>query len=297
MHSSGIAAPPAFHSGPSAAVILVVWAVLVGLAAIYALQLAVRDRDALPVAACIGALACAFNEPIYDLLGKLVYSQTPSKYVAFSAFGRHIPLAVVLGYLPWVGLVPYILSRMMAAGVSRARLHAIALGLTASVAAVEAVNALWLHSWRYYAPESGRGVLAGGIIQMASMPILCAFLLHVFADRFTGVRRALLGIVIPTMALPMTFAATSWPLYVTNYANVSQGVRWIGAALTIVFCVGAVLAVAYMAEQWHGRQSVRQHAAVKANGRSDADSHVPAHLAPANGSTVASGAIAEGPTV
>jgi hypothetical protein len=249
---------------------LIVWGVLALTAAGYAAFLAIRNRDVLPAAACVGALICALNEPIYDVLGKLVYSKTPSGYVAYTAFGRHIPWSLVIGYLPWVGLVPYILSRMMASGVSRSRLHLIALGLTVSVGLIEVLNAVWLHGWRYYAPESGRGVLAGGIVQMASMPILCAFLFYVFADRFTGVRRALLGIVIPTMALPMTFAATSWPLYVTNYANVSQLVRWAGAALTTAFCVAAVLAVTYMAERWHGRKVVGRRAGADADGRADA---------------------------
>ncbi len=268
---SAIQNAPIFNSGPSAEAILIVWSALVIPAACYAVFLAIRNRDVLPVAVCVGALVTAFNEPIYDLLGKLVYSKTPSSYVAYTAFGRHIPLAIMIGYLPWVGLVPYLLSRMMASGVSRSRLHVIALGLTASVAVVEVLNALWMHSWRYYAPLSGRGVIAGGVIQMAMMPILCGFLLYVFADRFTGLRRALLGVVIPTMALPMAFAATSWPLYVTNYADVSQAVRWAAAALTTAFCVAGVLGVAYLAEQWQRREATRDEAVAGAttNGHGD----------------------------
>jgi hypothetical protein len=289
MHTNGIPNPPVFNSGPSPKAMLIFWGALVLAAAGYAVFLAIRNRDVLPVAACVGALICALNEPIYDLLGKLVYSKQPSSYVAYTAFGRHIPWTLVIGYVPWVGLVPYVLSRMMASGASRSRLHLIAFGLTASVGLVEVLNALWLHGWRYYAPESGRGVLAGGIIQMASMPILCAFLFYVFADRFTGVRRALLGIVIPTMALPMTFAATSWPLYVTNYANVSQAVRWAAAALTTAFCVGGVLAVTYMAERWHGREVARGLGAVDANGHRDAAEHEPAPVGVASRSAVPSG--------
>jgi hypothetical protein len=46
--------------------------------------------------------------------------------MAYSAFGRDIPRFLVLGYLPWVGLLPYLISRAMHAGVSRAKLHGIA---------------------------------------------------------------------------------------------------------------------------------------------------------------------------
>jgi hypothetical protein len=115
---------------------------------------------------------------------------------------------------------------------------------------VEVLNALWFHGWRYYAPESGRGVIAGGIIQMASMPILCGFLLHAFAGRFGGVRRAALGIVIPTVALPATFAATSWPLYVSNYADVPQLVRWVAALTTTALCVLSVVATTKLVAVW-----------------------------------------------
>jgi hypothetical protein len=98
-------------------------------------------------------------------------------------------------------------------------------------------------------------VLAGGIVQMSAMPIVCSFLFYAFADRSSGARRALLGIVIPTMALPIVFAATSWPLYVSNYADVPQWLHWGAAGLTIVFCVMAVLAASYMAERWHDRET------------------------------------------
>jgi hypothetical protein len=112
---------------------------------------------------------------------------------------------------------------------------------------------VWLHDWRYYAPESGRGVIAGGLIQMASMPIICAFLYYAFLERVRGTWRAVLGVVIPTMALPIAFAGTSWPLYVSNYARVSQTVHWLAAIASTVFCVLAVVAVAHLAERWHAR--------------------------------------------
>jgi hypothetical protein len=246
---------------------LILWGSLALAAVGYAAFLAVRNRDVLPLAACVGALICALNEPIYDVLGKLVYARAPSGYIAYTAFGRHIPWTLVIGYVPWVGLVPYILSRQMAGGASRSRLHLIALGLTVSVGVVEIVNALWLHGWRYYAPYSARGVLAGGIIQMSSIPIVCGFLFYVFAERVSGVRRALLGIVIPTMALPLVMAATSWPLYVSNYAEIPQWLRWAAAALAIAFCVLAVLAVTYMAERWRGREAAPGAGAADADGR------------------------------
>jgi hypothetical protein len=253
MPNTGIPAPPVYEAGISPAAMLAVFGVLAGASVVIAVVLGVRRRDPLPVAACIGALVCALNEPIYDILGKLVYAHVPSSYVAYTAFGRHIPWSLVVGYVPWVGLVPYLLSRSMAAGITRNRLYIIAAALSVSVGGAEVLNALWLHGWRYYAAESGRGVIAGGLIQMASMPIICAFMYYAFLERVRGIWRFVLGILIPTVALPITFAGTSWPLYVSNYANVSQGVRWIAAIASTGFCVLAVVAVAQLAERSHAR--------------------------------------------
>jgi hypothetical protein len=248
--------PPIFNAGVSAQTMLIVWIAIVAPAVGYAFVLAIRDRDVLPVAACVGALVCALNEPIYDILGKLVYAHVPSGYVAYTAFGRHIPWSLVIGYVPWVGLVPYLLAKQMEGGISRRRLYGIALALTVSVGLIELLNAIWLHNWRYYAPHSGRGVLAGGIVQMASMPLVGALLFHVFATRARGAWRALLGIVLPTMALPMVFAATSWPLYLTNYASVPEWVRWVAAAATVAFSVLAVVGVTEVAIGWRERRAI-----------------------------------------
>jgi hypothetical protein len=230
---------------------LILFGVLALVAIGYAVFLAGRNRDVLPVAACVGALICAFNEPIYDVLGKIVYTQTPSAYTSYTAFGRHIPWSVVIGYVPWVGLVPYLISRMMRSGVSRARLHLIGLGLGVSVGACELINAMWLKSWEYYGDRSLR-ILGGGVIQMASMPIICGFLYYVIGDNTSsGWRRALLGIVTPTMALPMAFASTSWPLYVANYSNLPQPLNWAAAGLAGVLCAVAVVVVARLAHRWY----------------------------------------------
>jgi hypothetical protein len=230
---------------------IVLWGGLALAAVAYAVVLAVRYRDPLPIAACVGAGICALNEPIYDTLANLVYARTPDSYTAYTAFGRHIPWTVVLGYIPWVGLVSYVLFRNMAAGTSRGRLHAIALGLGVSVAGTEILNAAWLHAWRYYGQSAWRGVLGGGTIQMAAMPLLCGFLFYALADRMGTWGRITLGIVVPTLALPMTFASTTWPLYVANHSSLPGVVSWGAAALSAACCVAAVYCVTFLAQRWH----------------------------------------------
>lgn len=247
MSPQGIEAPPVTHASADAGAMLAVWTSMAIAAVAVACWLAWRHRDALPVAACAGALICTLNEPIYDILAKITYAQSP--YVAYSAFGRDIPWTLVVGYVPWVGLMPYVLSRMIAGGASRTRLLQVAAALTASVVLVEILN-VWLDAWTYYGQSAWRGVLGGGVMQMAAMPMLCALLYCVIGDRLRGARRAVLGIVLPPMALPMVFASTTWPLYVANHADVSTGVAWLAAGAALGLCLLTLFTVIGLAVRW-----------------------------------------------
>lgn len=251
MTGPGLPGPPLFDPDTSPEAMLAVWGALALSAVIYAVVRAVRDRDALPVAACVGAAVCALNEPIYDILGKLVYAQVPDAYVAYEAFGREIPWTLVIGYVPWVGLVPYLVYRLMARGTSRRTIQLIGLGLGLSVLLVEVMNSVWLGNWQYYGEVPLRGVLAGGVIQMASMPLLAA-LLYLMLDRPSGqLRRVVLGIIVPSISLPMAFAATSWPIYFSNYAALPAWVDWAAAGVAVALCIAAVLVIARLSERWH----------------------------------------------
>jgi hypothetical protein len=235
---TGIPAPPTFESTADPTLLLVIWSVFAVVAVAVAARLALRHRDPLPVVACAGAVICALNEPIFDVLANLTYARTP--HVAFSAFGREIPWTIPTGYIPWVGLMPYVLYRMMAAGVTRRRLHEIAAGLIGSVLVLEVVNALWWHNWKYYGEAPARGVLGGGVVQMAAMPLMCALLYLIVAEHTRGWQRAALGLVLPGVSLALVFAATTWPLYVSNHADVPAALDWLAAAIAVALSLGAV---------------------------------------------------------
>ncbi len=249
MREQGIAAPPPLHSSVDPALMLAIWAAMAAAAVLVAVRLAVQHRDGLPIVACVGALICALNEPIYDVLANLRYAQTP--HVAYHAFGRDIPWTLPIGYVPWVGLMPYVLYRMMAAGTPRRTLHRIAAGLIASVLALELVNEVWWHNWGYYGESPIRSMLGGGVVQMAAMPLLCALLYLMLADRLHGWRRAALGLVLPGLALPMVFAATTWPLYLSNHAVLPATVDWFAATVAVVLSLGAAPVITGVAARWH----------------------------------------------
>jgi hypothetical protein len=223
--------PPLTSSMPPA-----VWIVLFGTTALIALGLAsywaVTRRDPVPVASCIGAAVCALNEPIFDVLGKIVYAQ--NNVIAFSAFGRDIPLFLVIGYIAWVGLLPYVIARWMQAGWSSVRLYTVSIVGVASVWAVEGVN-LVIHGWSYYGESPLK--YFGGVAAMASVPLVGGFLIYTLAFPARGWRRSVTGFLVPLFSLPMMFAATGWPLYLALYSDLPKAIDYLAVvAMCLLIC-------------------------------------------------------------
>lgn len=245
MQDTGIPSPPVLVSTISPTFMLTFFGSFAAAAFVVAVALAVRHRDPLPVACCIGALICALNEPVYDVLGKIVYGENHP--VAFTALGRDIPWFLVIGYVPAVGLLPYAISRWMAAGWSRARLHLIALGGLLSVVFVEVVN-LYTKAWKYYGEVPLQ--FFGGVAAMATVPLVTGFLLYTLTGPLRGWRRVLAGLVIPTLGLPMMFASTGWPLYIALYTNLPPVLDYAAVALLLLLITATVYATTALADGW-----------------------------------------------
>ena len=243
---------PVFTSDVHPTVVLALFGTLATAGAVYAIAMAVRLRDAVPIMVCVGALVCAFNEPIYDILGKIAYAEDHP--MAYTLMGREIPWFLVIGYLPWVGVAPWILSRRMETGISRRALHLFAAATFLSVALVELLGTS-LDAWTYYAPIPIEWLVVAP--QMAVCPLLGAFLLYALAPWAQG-RRRLLMVAPPMVALPATYAASSWPMYAAAYGDVPDGIRWLSAAVSMGLLVGMVAAIAAASE---ALQRVRREAA------------------------------------
>jgi hypothetical protein len=221
-----------------------VFLVIAALAA--AVRLTLTHRDPLPLVCCGAALVAALNEPIYDILGKIVYAE--NNPMAYHAFGRSIPWFLVLGYLPWVGLAPYLVFKAMQAGVPRRTLHIAAALLFVSVACVEIFgNSLQL--WTYYgeAPMKFLGVAP----QAVTYPLVGGFLLYAVANPLHGWRRALTGFTISVLILPIGYASTSWPGYFALYADLPPALDWIASAALLALCAVMAAGATYLAQRWH----------------------------------------------
>lgn len=225
------------------------WLALFGTTALIAVGLAtywaVIRRDGLPLMGCLGAFICALNEPIFDVLGKIVYAD--NNIIAFSAFGRDIPLFLMIGYIAWVGLFPYVIAGWMRDGWSAKRLYTVSIVGVASVWGVEAVN-LVIHGWSYYGPAPLK--FFGGVAAMASVPLAAGFLMFALAFPATGWRRLAAGLFIPMFSLPMMFAATGWPLYLALYSDLTPMMNYVAIAALCMLIAIANIAIVKLTVTW-----------------------------------------------
>jgi hypothetical protein len=250
---AGIPAPPPLVSDVSPWLLLGVFGVIVVAAIVWALQLALRNRDVLPLACCLGALVASFNEPIYDILGKIVYAE--NNPMAFSAFGRAIPWFLVIGYLPWVGLAPYIVYKKMEAGIGRRTLHIAAATLFVSVVIIETCGNL-LHLWVYYGEAPMKFLVVAP--QQVALPMVGGFLLYALAGQATGWRRPAIGFVVAAVALPIVYAGASWPVYVALYSDLPVVLDWVLSVVMLGLCVGMGMAATLLADKWRAGVLNRQ---------------------------------------
>ena len=108
---------------------------------------------------------------------------------------------------------------------------------------------MWWENWKYYGEAPARGILGGGVVQMAAMPLMCALLYLILADQpAVAARRA--RAVAPAISLPLVFAATTWPLYFSNHGELPAAVDWFAAAVAVTLALAAVPVITRLAERW-----------------------------------------------
>jgi hypothetical protein len=241
----GLPDPPVLVSEFHPAVMLLFF----GATAVAALGLACywafTRRDALPIVTCLSAAVCALNEPIFDILGKITYAE--NNPIAFTAFGRAIPWFLVVGYIAWVGLFPYVIAGWMAAGWSKRRLYLVSVLGMLSVVGTEVVNR-FVHGWKYYGEPPLQ--FFGGVAAMASVPLVAGFLLYALALPAKGFRRLIAGLFIPLLSLPMMFASTGLPLYIALYGDFPPAFNY-GAVVALLLLIWvAVVGTVHLTELW-----------------------------------------------
>jgi hypothetical protein len=242
---------PVITSEVSPAIVLVAFGIALVGALIYAIRLTIRERDLLPIAACVGALVCALNEPIYDVLGKIVYATDHPR--AFSYMGRDIPWFLVIGYVPWVGALPVGLARLMAKGADPKIFYRLVAASCLSVVVIETFGNHF-EWWIYYGEPPLKLLVVAP--QMAPVPIAGALLLYALAHPLTGWKRAATAFVVSTLALPMVFASASWPLYAGLYADLPMALDWVAGAAMLALSAAVVVGAVRIAQMLHASRAL-----------------------------------------
>jgi hypothetical protein len=240
-----IEAPPTLVSPLPSWVMLTFFGVTALASASAAAYWSYRRRDLLPLVCVVSAMVCALNEPIFDVLGKIVYAD--NAIIAFSAFDREIPLFLVIGYIAWVGVLPYVIARGMRAGWSAKVLYTISIVDVSSVVVVEIVNH-FIHGWWYY----GEAPLNyfGGVAAMASVPLAGGFLLFALAFPLRGWKRLATAFFIPIFSLPMMFAATGWPLYLALHSDYPTFMNYLAVAGLLILIVAMNIGIVTLTKHY-----------------------------------------------
>lgn len=239
-----ISQPPLLESAIDPTWILAGFVLLAVASVAYAAWWSARARDPIPLSACAGALVCSLNEPFFDVLGKIVYADNHA--VAYTGFERDIPWFLVLGYIPWVGLVPCFVACMMQTGVSRRSLYLLAAGSFVSVVVVESLGNAF-GGWTYYGEAPLKFLVVAP--QLAPVPVVGGLLIFALAHPLRGWIRAAVAFVASTVALPMVFAGASWPLYVGLHFDLPVWLDWILGLSMLALTAAVVVAAVTIAEK------------------------------------------------
>lgn len=202
-----------------------------------------RSRGiALPLLLAGGAIA-VICEPAFDNL-VLFWYPPHQQLEAFHAFGRTIPICVVIGYAWFCGGLPYLAARLMQRGLT-------ARGIWLLAGAVYVIDfvAIGLTSWLKIAgfyggqPFNVAGYpLWWGAVDTANVVFGGALVCYLL-PRLQGARRLYL-LLVPTWVTGATAVAVAGPVSIALNSRWSMAGKSIGALITIGLGLGIVGLVA-----------------------------------------------------
>jgi hypothetical protein len=201
-----------------------------------------REHWAFPLVLAGGAVA-AMCEPVFDNL-VLFWYPPHQQLSAFHAFGRTVPICVVIGYAWFCGGLPYLAYTMIKRRVTARRLWSLA----AAVFVIDFI-AIGLTSWLKIA-----GFYGGQPFNVAGYPLwwgavdtsnvlLGGALLYYLIPRLTGIRRAYL-LLVPVWITGATAVAVAGPVAIALNSRWSMAGKYAAALITLGLGFGIVDVVA-----------------------------------------------------
>lgn len=256
--------------GPALFFTVFVGAFFVGLTA-WALSVAVRERNVLPIILLASGIIASGIEPILDVLG-LVYYPADSPVIAFTALGRPIPSYAVMGYGFYFGIGSYLMYRLLRRGVTLKRLLVICALVELADVCFE-VPGVALGVYRYYTGQPfevlGFPLWWGSINSL--MPLAGGAALLYLVPLLRGWRKLGLLWMVPTLYAAIN-GAIAWPMWLALSSSLSYGAKSLvalvtmGTGWTLAFLIARAVARPQPAADVGAQRGAAGHAAERTAG-------------------------------
>lgn len=202
-----------------------------------------RGRTVLPLLALVGGLIALSIAPFWEVTAQFVFA-TNAEPVAFTAFGRAIPLYLAFAFPAFFGWGSYLAYRLIKEGATRGQLLALPLVFFFADALIEIAGVqtgLWTyygyHSWNPFGWPIYIGVLN------ATIPLFGGWLLVVLDGRTRGPGKVAAVLAGPT-AYAGIYAAAGWPTWLALDGTAAAVILWLAGAVTILISIGVCWLVA-----------------------------------------------------
>ena len=226
------------HTPHDGLVLLVVFGVMAAAATGYAVCLARQDRSWVPLLAVLGSAVAVVNDAVFDQLWEIWYPANIEPRL-WTMLDRPIPLFLVLGYIPFIGVLPVVVARLLERGVGPRVLWYIAAATALGNLAVDMIGDAG-SAWVYYADGPLKYLTNPPIT--AAVPIVAGWLLYVARPTRW---RLLLAFATPPFTLAAVYAGTGWPSFAALHIDgVPRGVQALCGLVTLVLSASLIGAVA-----------------------------------------------------
>jgi hypothetical protein len=232
-----IAQPPWEMTTPSTAQTIITAVLAVVVAAFVVAALADWRRSGSPtfLLMLVGGYVCSFNEATVDVLGHCFFPV--DGVIAYTAFGRPIPVWVVLAYIVFFGGLSYVMAFAFKRGASRRTmwLGIAVFGVLNVLLEIPMLRA-GLYVYYGYQPFAIDGFPLSWLVINSLGSLFGAVVIVRLSWFFTGARQLLLVFV------PFAAYMASWVLAMPHFAitntDMPNGVRMAAAALSLA--LGAI---------------------------------------------------------
>jgi hypothetical protein len=234
-----IAQPPWGMTTPTTAQTIITAVLAVVVAGFVAAALADWRRSGSPafLLMLVGGYVCSFNEATVDVLGHCFFPL--DGVLGYTAFGRGVPVWVVLAYIVFFGGLSYVMALAFKRGAShRAMWYGIAIFGVLNVLLELPMLGAGLYVYYGYQPFAIGGFPVSWLVINSLGSLFGAVVVVRLSWFFTGARQLLL------VCVPFATYMASWVLAMPHFAitntDVPAGVRMAAALLSMALGVIAI---------------------------------------------------------